>query len=234
MARERKKWSHKEVQELIHEDDVLVTELRKLQLWLQRNWVSLVVTVVVAVVVVAAVAGYRAYTSGRERDAAVALTTARKEFTENNLDKVTTTCQDILLSYPNTQAYEAAMVLLGDAYLRGENLESAEKTYREYLASFPNGLLVPQVRRNLALIYQARGEHPKAIEEYKQLLAAGLPGIASDELRFYLGQCYEAGGQTSEAARVYNEIGKGSAWRPEIERRLEWLKVEPAQPLAAS
>jgi predicted negative regulator of RcsB-dependent stress response len=236
VAREsgKKKWSHREVQELIHEEELLVTYLKRAQDWWNKN--GKVVSITVAVLALVAAVAYLWYTTsaGKEREALALLQSARTEYEKGDaLDAVTSSCQEILSNSARTAAAPQAMVLLADAYLDGRQLDKAEQAYQNYLGAYPNGSLVPQVKRNLALLAAERGDNAKAIAELEGLLAAGIPGIASDELRYLIARQYEQGGQEAKALELYEAIGEGSAWRAEAQNRLDWLKAKPAEPLLA-
>lgn len=166
----QKKWRHREVQELAHEEELLVKRLRELHLWWRQHWVHVVIGVGVVCVIVAVWRIVESQRLAREAQASELLNSARAEFENNNLDAVTTSCEDIIANFAGTDAAPQALVLLGNAYFKGEQYDKALEIYQRYLQAHPKGGLAAHVRRNIALL-QARQDPAKAIAELESMLA---------------------------------------------------------------
>ncbi|MBI4710608.1 MAG: tetratricopeptide repeat protein, partial [Nitrospirae bacterium] len=115
--------------------------------------------------------------------------------------------------------YVPALINLGDAYARADNLPAAENSLNKAVTIEPDN---QTASLNLAVLYEKQREYQKAFEYFSKLArmgnAHGFMGIA---------RIYEKQGKTEEALKTYKNISSFSSvdadTKKMVEQRIELL-----------
>ena len=194
MAKER----HLTKEEL-HEDAFVSGAIRVAD-YAKRNQKSLIIALVVIILLGLGLRIFQASLTEKNGKAAVLLDRGVAGFEAEEYTQAEELFNQVLATYPHTQAAGYAVYFLAVSYLRTDDYEQAQKYFQKYLDDYGDDPLVSAVcTAGLGRCAEARGEYEKAAEFFREAALSGSEDIWASHHLFQSALCLEKAGKTEEA-----------------------------------
>jgi predicted negative regulator of RcsB-dependent stress response len=174
--------------------------------FIRDNAVNLQIAAVVLVVMTLAWSYYDHYTQTKQKEAALALSTAVKQ--KDNVARLES-LSNVAKEYSGTGAAEWSLLEEGHLALDEGRYEEAIAVYREVYDDLPGrSPLLPLVTYVLALAHENAGQPDRALEYYRKLSAnKGFKSLALTAQ----GRIYELRGEQANALKAYRQAAEDQA-----------------------
>ncbi len=178
---------------------------------------EIIAVLVVALLAVIGFTGYRFYSDRRTASASASLANA----------KTVSEYQQVIASYPNTQAAANAYLLLAEAQRGEKKFAEANTTLQTFIAKFPQHEFVSTARMAMAANLESMGKSDEALAGYQQV-ASMYPNSYIAPLAL-LAQVYilKAKNKPDDARRICETVltqYRTSFWSGEAMQELRLMK----------
>ncbi|MBE7559141.1 tetratricopeptide repeat protein [bacterium] len=222
----KKHYSSKELRQAMKEDE-LEELLERSTSWFRRyqKHLTLAGLIVVAAGVVYLI--YANYQHSRLEQAGDLYGRAVQHLAQKNYQEAAATFDSVVRDFGGTGAAVRAEAAAAQAYFQAGDYDNALERFTR-LASRRDAGVAAQGVAGIGLVLEAQQKYTEAAEHYRQELERNPGGPLSEMWRLRLARCLEHEGRTDEAIAAYEAIDRESSFRDEADRRLLWLKAQPA------
>ena len=208
VAKPKKRVTRKE---LLKEPDEFITFTGKMIEFLKKYHQQVMYGAAAFLIIILSIAGYRYYTSWKEKKAFTTLervTTAYNKAVNNKSDltEVKDSFREVVEKYSGYTGGKMARVIYANICYQTDDFDTAISLYTDALVDFEaDPLLQNLIKNSLAYAYEAKKDYKKAIMYFEEVANAE-NAVMNDVSLFNLARLYDAEGNKEKSTETYEKI----------------------------